>query len=102
MKTMDLQTQRSFTPSQVASYLGMKTSSIYALISRGYLQANRVGARRMITSSQLDQYLLNRGSGDQVIDLTKPRTLLSDNSILQGLENQVLHTNSEEAQSQWP
>jgi excisionase family DNA binding protein len=102
MTTIDTQTQKSFTPSQVANYLGMKTSSIYALISRGYLQANRSGSRRLITSSQLDHYLMNRGRGDQLIDLTKPRTLLSDNSTLQGLENQVLRIDNEGTQRQWP
>jgi len=60
----------SYTPQDVARILGMKTSSIYALISRGYLQANRVGTHRIITESQLNHYLLNRGSAEQVIDLT--------------------------------
>ena len=64
------QTGMSYTPTDVAKILGMKTSSIYALISRGYLPANRVGTRRVITARQLNHYLINRGRSDQVIDLT--------------------------------
>ena len=64
------QTDTSYTPADVAKLLGMKTSSIYALISRGYLPANRVGTRRVITARQLNHYLINRGRSDQVIDLT--------------------------------
>ena len=64
------QTGTSYTPADIAEILGMKTSSIYALISRGYLPANRVGTRRMITARQLNQYLIKRGRSDQVIDLT--------------------------------
>ena len=60
----------SYTPADIAKILGMKTSSIYALISRGYLPANRVGTRRVITARQLNHYLINRGRSDQVIDLT--------------------------------
>jgi excisionase family DNA binding protein len=64
------QTDTSYTPAEIAKILGMKTSSIYALISRGYLPANRVGTRRVITARQLNHYLINRGKSDQVIDLT--------------------------------
>ena len=64
------QTDTSYTPTDIAKILGMKTSSIYALISRGYLPANRVGTRRVITARQLNHYLINRGRSDQVIDLT--------------------------------
>ncbi len=68
MKTDQQLRQNSFTPSEVAKILGMKTSSIYALISRGYLQANRIGTRRSISKYQLDHYLLNRGYGSQMED----------------------------------
>ena len=64
------QTGASYTPTEIAKILGMKTSSIYALISRGYLPANRVGTRRVISERQLNHYLINRGRSDQVIDLT--------------------------------
>ncbi len=64
------QTDTSYTPADIAEILGMKTSSIYALISRGYLPANRVGTRRVITARQLNHYLINRGRSDQVIDLS--------------------------------
>lgn len=62
--------RNTFTPSQIADMLGMKTSSIYALISRKYLSANRVGRKRYISQAQLDQYLLTRGY-DVIIDYTK-------------------------------
>ena len=62
--------RNTFTPSQIADMLGMKTSSIYALISRRYLLANKVGRKRYISQTQLDQYLLTRGYND-VIDYTK-------------------------------
>jgi excisionase family DNA binding protein len=62
------QTDTSYTPADIAEILGMKTSSIYALISRGYLPANRVGTRRTISANQLEHYLLNRGRRD-VIDV---------------------------------
>jgi excisionase family DNA binding protein len=86
----DFQMERSYTPTEIARFLGMKPSSIYALISRGYLQANRVGNRRFISTHQLDHYLLNRKESDQVIDMTGQITLLSDNTPLQGLDNLVL------------
>jgi excisionase family DNA binding protein len=95
MTTSDNLTSQGLTPAQVATFLGMKTSSIYALISRGYLQANRVGSRRLITAMQLDHYLLNRGSHDQIIDYSKPSTLLSGSNTLQASDNLVSHTSSE-------
>jgi excisionase family DNA binding protein len=101
METNELTTQKSFTPTEVAKILGMKPSSIYALISRGYLQANRVGKRRQISSHQLDQYLRNRGHRDHVIDLTKQATLLSDNLPLQGLDNPILLKHHERMEKQW-
>jgi excisionase family DNA binding protein len=102
MNTYQAQAHKSYTPAEVAKYLGMKTSSIYALISRGYLQANKIGSRRAITPYQLDHYILNRGNNDLVIDLTKRSTLLSGNTTLQGAENQVLETEHGTEVQQWP
>jgi hypothetical protein len=59
----------TYTPAQAAEILGMKTSSVYALISRHELAANKVGRSRYISISQLEAYLKNRGSKD-VIDYT--------------------------------
>ena len=59
----------NLTPAEVAEILGMKTSSIYALISRHELAANKVGRSRFITPSQLDTYMRNRGNKD-VVDYT--------------------------------
>ena len=58
-----------YTPAQAAESLGMKTSSIYALISRHELSANKVGRSRYISLSQLEAYQRNRGSKD-VVDYT--------------------------------
>jgi excisionase family DNA binding protein len=59
----------NLTPAQAAEILGMKTSSIYALISRHELAAEKVGRSRYISLSQLEAYIRNRGSKD-VIDYT--------------------------------
>jgi excisionase family DNA binding protein len=59
----------TYTPAQAAEILGMKTSSVYALISRNELAANKVGRSRYISISQLEAYIRNRGSKD-VIDYT--------------------------------
>ena len=64
-----LMESNNLTPAEVAEILGMKTSSIYALISRHELAANKVGRSRFITTSQLDVYMRNRGNKD-VVDST--------------------------------
>jgi excisionase family DNA binding protein len=58
-----------YTPAQAAEILGMKTSSIYALISRHELAADKVGRSRYISLAQLDAYMKNRGTKD-VVDYT--------------------------------
>ena len=102
MSHLTTNSQPSYTPSDVANILGMKKSSIYALISRGYLPANRVGTRRIITGSQLNHYLLNRGSTDHIIDLTLQPTLWSGVKTLQGIENQMLLIDSSNSERKWP
>ena len=61
--------KQSYTPAQVGEILGMKTSHIYALISRHELQANKVGRSRIITGSQLDAFIKYRNNKD-VVDYT--------------------------------
>jgi len=61
--------RNNLTPAEAAEILGMKTSSIYALISRHELAAEKVGRSRYISPSQLEAYMKNRGSKD-VIDYT--------------------------------
>ena len=58
-----------YTPAQAAEILGMKTSSIYALISRHELAADKVGRSRYISVAQFDAYMKNRGTKD-VVDYT--------------------------------
>ena len=59
-----------YSPQQVADILGYKVSSIYAAISRKEMNSNKVGARRAISQSQLNQFLSLRNNGDHVIDYT--------------------------------
>ena len=61
--------RNTLTPAQAAEILGMKTSSIYALISRHELAADKVGRSRYISHSQLETYLRNRGNRD-IVDYT--------------------------------
>jgi excisionase family DNA binding protein len=61
--------RNNLTPAQAAEILGMKTSSIYALISRHELAANKVGRSRFISLAQLETYIHNRGNKD-VVDYT--------------------------------
>ena len=61
--------RNNLTHAEAAEILGMKTSSIYALISRTELAAEKVGRSRYISLSQLEAYIRNRGSR-HVIDYT--------------------------------
>jgi len=58
--------RNNLTPAEAAEILGMKTSSIYALISRHELAANKVGRNRYISLSQLQAYIDERGNKDVV------------------------------------
>jgi len=46
-------TERTYTTTEVAEILGLKVSSVFALLSRGDLKAYHVGRRRVITEQQL-------------------------------------------------
>ena len=59
-----------YSPQQVADILGYKVSSIYAAISRKEMNSNKVGARRVISHTQLNKFLSLRNNGDLVIDYT--------------------------------
>ena len=58
--------RNNLTPAEAAEILGMKTSSIYTLISRHELAANKVGRNRYISLSQLQAYIDERGNKDVV------------------------------------
>lgn len=58
--------RNNLTPAEAAEILGMKTSSIYALISRHELAANKVGRNRYISLSQLQAYIDERGNKEVV------------------------------------
>ena len=53
----------SYTPSELAEILKVKTSTIYAWISRGELQSTRTGYSRAITKAQLQNFIISRDSG---------------------------------------
>lgn len=53
----------SYTPSELAEILKVKTSTIYAWISRGELQSTRTGYSRSITKAQLQNFIISRDSG---------------------------------------
>lgn len=49
--------EKRFTAKEAAVRLGVKVGTIYAMLSRGEIQAYHVGRRRVFTESQLNQYL---------------------------------------------
>jgi excisionase family DNA binding protein len=59
-------TSPSFTPTQVAQMLGVKTSTVYAWLSRNEMQANKVGHNRYITQQQIKEFFLRRKTGEYV------------------------------------
>ena len=56
----------SFTPAQVAQMLGVKTSTVYAWLSRKEMQANKVGHYCYITQQQIKEFYLRRKTGEYV------------------------------------
>lgn len=57
---------KHLTPEQVAERLGVKTSTVYAWISRGEMQAFKVDRRRFISEEQVNNFRQRRGGGDFV------------------------------------
>ncbi len=57
---------KHLTPEQVAERLGVKTSTVYAWISRGEMQAFKVDRRRFISEEQVNNFRQRRGDGDFV------------------------------------
>ena len=55
--------QTTFTPAEVAKILKVKTSTVYAWISRGEIQANKTGYSRGISETQLQAFITSRKSG---------------------------------------
>jgi len=53
-------TERTYTTTEVAEILGLKVSSVFALLSRGELKAYHVGRRRVITEEQLRTFQESR------------------------------------------
>ena len=60
--------EKRYTPSEVAERLGIKVGTIYAMLSRGEIQAYHVGRRRVFTEAQINQYRACRGTVE--VDMT--------------------------------
>jgi len=56
----------AFTPLEVATMLGVKTSTVYAWLSRKELRGNKVGRKRFITQQQLKEFSDYRATGEYV------------------------------------
>ena len=61
-----------YSPSEAADILGLKVSSVYALLSRRELHGFHDGRRRVITDGQLNEYLQNKGA--KLTTNSKPRS----------------------------
>ena len=57
---------KHLTPEQAAERLGVKLATIYAYLSRGEMQAFKVGRRRFISEEQMHNFQQRRGHGDYV------------------------------------
>jgi hypothetical protein len=59
---------KTYTPTEVALLLGVKTSTVYAMLSRGEIQGYHQGRRRLITEEQLGRYRASKRV--EVVDRT--------------------------------
>ena len=59
-------TQVSYTPKQVTAMFGVKMDTVYAWLSRGELRGNKNGHRRVITTSQIQEFMNNRTHPEKV------------------------------------
>ena len=83
--------QASYTPTELARVLGVKTSTIYAWLLRGEMRGNKVGARRFITQQQVKEFYEYRSTGEYTDYAYAPKwcLLLCSNKSLQGPEYPV-------------
>ena len=56
----------SYTPSEVAQMLGVKTSTVHAWLSRKEMRAIKVGHRRYITLQNIKDFREQRKTGEYV------------------------------------
>jgi len=61
-------TDKRYTPNEVAEILGVKVGTVYAMLSRGEIQAYHLGRRRVFTEAQVKQCLARRATVE--IDMT--------------------------------
>jgi len=69
MNPFNAKPENSYTPMQVAELLGVKTSTVYAWLSRKELMGNKIGHKRFITQQQLNSFYEKRSTG-VIIDYT--------------------------------
>ena len=55
-----------YTPTQVAKMLGVKTSTVYAWLSRKEMRGSKIGHRRFITDQEIKEFFLHRRTGEYV------------------------------------
>lgn len=67
----ELKIMGGYTPKQVADLLGYRVSSIYAMLSRQEMQASKIGRNRVISQTQLNDFLQKKKVTDAIIDYTK-------------------------------
>jgi len=63
MNPVTQQFRDAYAPDELAKILRVKTSTVYAWISRGELQSNKTGYSRSISSTQLQNFIASRNSG---------------------------------------
>ena len=61
-------TDKRYTPDEVAEILGVRVGTVYAMLSRGEIQAYHLGRRRVFTEAQVKQYLARKANVE--IDMT--------------------------------
>ena len=67
MQQMNNQLQPvTYTPTEVAQKLGVKTSTVHAWLSRREMRATKVGHRRYITLQNIKEFRDKRGTGEYI------------------------------------
>jgi excisionase family DNA binding protein len=62
----------TYTPLEIANMFGVKPSTVYAWLSRKELEANKLGNNRVISQSQIRQFIESR-KRNEWIDRTYSR-----------------------------
>jgi excisionase family DNA binding protein len=66
IQTVNTSRQDHYTPAEVATMLGVKTSTVHAWLSRKEMRAVKVGHRRFISPQQIKEFYEQRKTGEYV------------------------------------